>query len=390
MRPKILHCVDDNSMGGVNYALQALCKSSLAQDYDFEIRYVDLTRLSRISTSADIICFHGAASWRKLIGLVWLKLQYPSTPFLLQEHHYCQQFVVSQIPSVNRFYRMLKLTYALMDYVIAISPSQQQWMIANNLVGKSNIALVGQGRDLSGFASKHTRRVSTNHPIPTIAAYGRFHQQKGFDLLLQAMANIAPNECQLKLAGEGPQLSALTQLASPLTHVELVGRVDDVADFLMSCDAVIIPSRWEPFGLVFIEALAMQKWIISTEVDGLGDQLTEMKSRNPKAFATPIKAVSVTAITQAIEAFITDWHEAQAASTGEKRLSTPAAEQPSHNETYRASECSNIGSADELYLDKRYSNSACSDEHTQMQIWSIEQWEQVQTRWRDLLAKIVP
>ena len=57
MRPKILHCVDDNSMGGVNFALQALCDSSLAQDYDFEIRYVDLTRLSRISTSANIICF---------------------------------------------------------------------------------------------------------------------------------------------------------------------------------------------------------------------------------------------------------------------------------------------------------------------------------------------
>ncbi|WP_434953028.1 glycosyltransferase [Shewanella sp. HL-SH4] len=370
MRPKILHCVDDNSMGGVNFALQALCDSSLAQDYDFEIRYVDLTRPSRISTSADIICFHGASSWRKLIGLVWLKLQFPRTPFMLQEHHYCQHFVVSQIPSVSRFYRMLKMTYALMDYVIAISPSQRQWMITNNLVTTSAIELVGQGRDLSQFVTTNTQAISATHKIPVIAAYGRFHQQKGFDLLLQAMANIATSQCQLKLAGEGPQLTALTKLAAPLAHVEIVGRVGNVADFLMTCDAVIIPSRWEPFGLVFIEALAMQKWIISTEVDGLGDQLTEITSRWPDAYVTPIKEVSVASITQAIEAFIADWQAGQVSSMDVLEQNMAAElQQP--------------------YLDKACSDKNGLDKEAQVQLWSIEQWDRVQAKWRDLFTKIL-
>lgn len=371
MRPKILHCVDDNSMGGVNFALQALCESSLADDYDFEVRYVDLTRFCQISTSADIICFHGASSWRKLIGLVCLKLQYPSTPFILQEHHYSQHFVASQIPSVKRFYRMLKLTYALMDYVIAISPSQQQWMISNNLVAKSSLEFVGQGRDLSQFSSKNNQAVSANHRMPILAAYGRFHPQKGFDLLLQAMANIATSQCQLKLAGEGPQLKVLTQLAESLPHVELVGRVDDVADFLMSCDAVIIPSRWEPFGLVFIEALAMQKWIISTEVDGLGDQLAEITSFCPKAYTTSIKGASVVSITQAIEAFISDWQAAKASSMDDLGQNM-SVDQQAKRESSSAVVCS--------------SGTSCSDEQA---LWPMAQWEQVQTRWRNLFTKIL-
>lgn len=388
MRPKILHCVDDNSMGGVNFALQALCDSSLAQDYDFEIRYVDLTRLSRISTSADIICFHGASSWRKLIGLVWIKLQYLGTPFVLQEHHYCQHFVESQISSVNRFYRMLKLTYALMDCVIAISPSQQQWMITNKLVARSAIEFVGQGRDLSQFMSKKTQAVRANHRIPIIAAYGRFHHQKGFDLLLQAMANIATSQCQLKLAGEGPQLSALTKLAAPLDHVKLVGKVENVADFLNSCDAVIIPSRWEPFGLVFIEALAMQKWIISAKVDGLGDQLADMTSRSPKAYATQIKEVSVVSITEAIEAFIADWQLAQVTSVHHLGQIAPA-EQQSMLKLSFSVQCADIVSADDSYIDKPYANKLWSDEQAQVQLWSVEQWVQVQTRWRGLFSKLL-
>jgi glycosyltransferase involved in cell wall biosynthesis len=313
MRLKILHCVDDAEMGGVNFALQALCHSPLlAKQCDFEVRYLDLTVPTRVRTDADIICFHGASNWRKLIGLICLKLQYPRTPFLLQEHHYSQHFVNEQIVSTKRFYRMLKWTYALMDTVIAISTSQQQWMLTHHLIKPESIALLGQGRDLSAFVPMVSNNLSTPDNItapriPIIAAYGRFHHQKGFDVLLQAMANIPVHSCQLILGGEGPQLAQLEALASHLPHVSIVGCINDVPAFLSQCDAVIIPSRWEPFGLVFIEASSMAKWIISTSVDGLGDQLVSHFQRDLGPACITIEHANAEAIQQAIHRFLQQW-----------------------------------------------------------------------------------
>ncbi len=113
-----------------------------------------------------------------------------------------------------------------------------------------------------------------------LAAYGRFHPQKGFDLLIKAMQQVK-SPCRLLLAGEGEQLDELNALAAKVTNVEIVGKIDDVPSFLQACDAVIIPSRWEPFGLIFIESLAMNKPIISSQVDGLGDQINQHCCTSP-------------------------------------------------------------------------------------------------------------
>ncbi len=52
-----------------------------------------------------------------------------------------------------------------------------------------------------------------------------------------------------------------------------MGKVDDVPAFLAQSDVVIIPSRWEPWGNVCLEAKAAHKPVIVSAVDGLVEQV---------------------------------------------------------------------------------------------------------------------
>jgi glycosyltransferase involved in cell wall biosynthesis len=106
-----------------------------------------------------------------------------------------------------------------------------------------------------------------------LGAYGRFARQKGFDRLLKIMALLSPEKFQLQLGGYGPDESIIQALATNLPQVHLLGPIENVAEFLAHCDAILIPSRWEPFGLVCLEAKAAGKPVLVAQIDGLPEQV---------------------------------------------------------------------------------------------------------------------
>ena len=77
---------------------------------------------------------------------------------------------------------------------------------------------------------------------------------------------------KIKLGGLGPEEDSLKRLARGCHNIEFCGQVYNVPMFLATCDAVVIPSRFEPFGLVGLEARAAGRPIIVTDVDGLPEQ----------------------------------------------------------------------------------------------------------------------
>jgi len=108
-----------------------------------------------------------------------------------------------------------------------------------------------------------------------IGAFGRFHKQKGFDLLIDAMAQIPPYLAELKLAGTGPDAAKLRARSQYLPNVQIVDAFSSPSAFLSEVDTVAIPSRWEAFGLVGIEARASGRPIVAAQIDGLIDQTDE-------------------------------------------------------------------------------------------------------------------
>jgi glycosyltransferase involved in cell wall biosynthesis len=99
--------------------------------------------------------------------------------------------------------------------------------------------------------------------------------EKGVDDLLKA-ARLAMAELpamRLVIGGDGPMRENLKALAEHLNiadRVTWLGQVDPAAapSFYRSCDAFILPSRGETFGVVYVEALACGKPVIATRCGG--------------------------------------------------------------------------------------------------------------------------
>lgn len=269
---KVLHIVKDNKVGGVKSNLNGFVKSDLAAEFEFSVLTQGSERIvfQNWQQQPDIIIWHPPCRLKSLPSLLLLKLLNPRTKIIIHEHGYSQGYEAFNVSSVGRFHFMLKLFYGLANKVVAISQSQKEWMLQNRLVAPEKLAVIRQCPPLDKFFAVTPK--SPSNPLK-LAAYGRFCAQKGFDVLLKALKLIPDTPVHLYLGGEGVMEAELKQLAQGLDNVEFVGRVDDVPSFLQNCDVVVIPSRWEPWGNVCLEAKAAGKSAIASNVDGLTEQM---------------------------------------------------------------------------------------------------------------------
>ena len=103
-----------------------------------------------------------------------------------------------------------------------------------------------------------------------IIAVGRLELQKGFDYLLQALAELKSSSKNwgLTILGEGSQRQNLELLCAQLNltdHVFFAGTVKDVAMFLKQSDLFVLSSRVEGFPLALCEAMACGVPVITTD-----------------------------------------------------------------------------------------------------------------------------
>ncbi|MGB4057829.1 MAG: glycosyltransferase [Alphaproteobacteria bacterium] len=102
-----------------------------------------------------------------------------------------------------------------------------------------------------------------------LGALGRLHTSKAFDVLIRAVAGLPG--VYLWIAGEGPERGNLEKLIAELGvggRVMLLGWRTDRADFLSAADICVFPSRYEPFGTVFVQAWAQKIPLIAANSDG--------------------------------------------------------------------------------------------------------------------------
>ena len=106
---------------------------------------------------------------------------------------------------------------------------------------------------------------------PLVGTLARLVPQKGLDVLLEAFARVPP-PARLVIAGIGPlQESLAARIARPdlAGRVRLLGKRADTAAILSALDLFVLPSRWEGFGLVLLEAMAAGRPIIASRVSAI-------------------------------------------------------------------------------------------------------------------------
>ncbi len=97
----------------------------------------------------------------------------------------------------------------------------------------------------------------------------RMHPVKGIDVFLRALADVPGLHAWI--AGDGPKRGAYERLSRQLGlagRVRFLGWRNDRKALLEASDVVVLPSRYEPFGTVILEAWATSRPLVATRADG--------------------------------------------------------------------------------------------------------------------------
>jgi len=178
------------------------------------------------------------------------------------------------------------------DRVIAVSHATKNELMWIYQVPESKVSVVYNGVSMNRFEGAIDQGAVKRHygigPMdPTVLFCGRLVQQKGPDLLLEAIPSVLHyyHNAKFVYAGDGHMRHSLVQRARQL-HVDhairFLGHRDggELIQLFKMSDALCVPSRNEPFGIVVLEAWSAGKPVVATmnggpneyvrhEVDGL-------------------------------------------------------------------------------------------------------------------------
>lgn len=137
---------------------------------------------------------------------------------------------------------------------------------------------------------KHAHISRTKHPRFKIAllCVGRLEPEKHFHLAIDALNTVreAGHDAGLTIVGSGGEEQFLRTYArkSGLEHfAEFTGWRDDTTQYFSQADILLVPSRYEGYGVVIVEALAAGVPVLSTDV-GVAREAGAMIA-TPAAFA---------------------------------------------------------------------------------------------------------
>jgi mannosylfructose-phosphate synthase len=175
------------------------------------------------------------------------------------------------------------------EMVIATTPIQLEMLEEDYELPPKKVKMIPPGYDDNRFfavseASRGAIRQRLGFEGKVILALGRLAENKGYDLLIRAFALVAERipEARLHLAVGGQKMGAgeqkiLQELKAITRELNLESRVDfagyvsdeDLPDYYRAADLFVLSSRYEPFGMTAIEAMACGTPTIVTIHGGL-------------------------------------------------------------------------------------------------------------------------
>jgi D-inositol-3-phosphate glycosyltransferase len=300
---KIDHLLDDQTPGGVTRLLDHLSQDpGLKTCSRQSVVNVRRGRLTAPRLESDIIVSNLSVSWRNLPFFVTLRAANPHTSIVHVEHSYSESFVAMNVARRDRFEALLRTVYSLVDVIVAVSPEQKRWIARREFCRAEKLRVIEPCGDLKPFLGVRANRKARAR---CVGAIGRFDTQKGFDLLIDAFRSPLLADHQLRLWGAGAEEKALRARAAGLGNVTFEGFANSPSDAMAECDIVAMPSRWEPYGMIAIEAMAAGRPVLCSRVDGLKNHIQNgaiaVAENTPEQWAARIAGVTEFEIARAIE-----------------------------------------------------------------------------------------
>jgi len=175
-----------------------------------------------------------------------------------------------------------RLVYAyFITHLIANSEQVARIFIERSGLSAERVKVFANGMELNRFVGvdgggfREERGLPDG--VPLIGSAGRLVTQKGYDVLIEALAMLRERGIDIRaaIAGEGSERDRLEAMAREAeVPLDLCGRVDDVPSLLAALDLFVFPSRMEGRSNALAEAMCAGKPIVASDIPG-NDELIE-------------------------------------------------------------------------------------------------------------------
>lgn len=171
-------------------------------------------------------------------------------------------------------WRLEKLTDFLCCITISNSKAGKKVLIEKAKISPKKVMYIPNGIELNQIKEKLKFLEKTSHKEILIGSVGNLRKAKGYEYLIDAAAIVCNKTKNVKflILGKGPLEDFLKEKIKKLgleENIILCGFVDDVYNYMVNFDIVVISSLWEGFPVVALEAMACGKPVIATNVGDL-------------------------------------------------------------------------------------------------------------------------
>ena len=235
---------------------------------------IALLKLARVCRDGRFDVVHTHTSKGGMIGRAAARLA--RVPVVLHTVHGFAFHESSSRASLTFFAGLERVAARLSDRVITVSDYHRRLAIRLHIASARRLVTIHNGISRSRLAISRSR-LEVRHELGfeesdvMIVAIGRLAEQKGLETLLIALPEIVRRDPRIHLAivGEGPlrtELEDRVRLSGLASHVRFLGFRTDIGDLLNASDLVAAPSLWEGLSISVLEAMALGKPIVTTDI----------------------------------------------------------------------------------------------------------------------------
>ncbi len=240
---------------------------------------------SFLSKEADIIHTHSYGYFQNHAG--WIREKLQSTPWVITPHFHpsWSMWGGSKRRTLRDFYdsKIGKSTMEAADLITCVSKHERDMLISEIGIEHDNIKIIYNGinwedwkdvPDPTLFKKKYSR-ISDKF----VLFAGRLATNKGISDLIAAMSKIDSKNVDLVLMGADMGLGDDLEKEAKSRNVNMhrLGHVDDeiYRSALSAATLMVLPSEYEAFGIVLLEAAAAKTPVIGTRVGGIPEAMSD-------------------------------------------------------------------------------------------------------------------
>ena len=150
-----------------------------------------------------------------------------------------------------------------------------------SLVDPDKITVIPNGIDIQSFLNKDFQALQPKQKSSIVlGALGRLEPQKNFEFLIPVAMELRKRGIPFEflIGGKGSQETRLKSLVdeNDLKDVfQFLGFLDNPKDLLMSSDVFLLPSLWEGFGYVIVEASLSELPVVAFDISSNSEVINE-------------------------------------------------------------------------------------------------------------------